>query len=174
MAGKVRRVAGACLLAASWLFLSGAAGSSTTFNQRLLEAHNRERAMLGVPPLRWNDSLAAGAKQWADFLARTRSFHHSPDDPGSAPVGENLWAGTVGAYQPEQMVGLWIAEKRFYHDGTFPAVSRTGAVEDVGHYTQLIWRSTRQVGCAVSDNTEEEVLVCRYSEAGNIIGETPV
>ena len=54
-----------------------------------------------------------------------------------------------------------------------PDNSRTGDLEDVGHYTQLMWRDTDRVGCAVEANGEYDILVCRYAAAGNVIGERP-
>jgi hypothetical protein len=71
------------------------------------------------------------------------------------------------------MVGLWAAEKRDYRPGVFPANSRSGDVENVGHYTQMIWRDTHEVGCATAVGRYEEFLVCRYSQAGNVYGERP-
>jgi hypothetical protein len=153
--------------------LVGGTATRADFNERLLAAHNVERAALGVPPLAWNDELAANARVWARTLAATGRFEHSPDEAGSEPEGENLWAGTPRAFSPEAMVHLWIAEKTDYRPGVFPNNSRSGDVETVGHYTQLIWRSTRQVGCATAVGQHEEVLVCRYSEAGNVYGERP-
>ena len=50
----------------------------------------------------------------------------------------------------------------------FPDNSTTGKVEDVGHYTQVIWRATSEVGCAEATSADEDILVCRYTEAGNI------
>jgi hypothetical protein len=46
-------------------------------------------------------------------------------------------------------------------------------VADVGHYTQLVWRATTQVGCASASSEREDILVCRYAEAGNYRGERP-
>jgi hypothetical protein len=160
------------LLACSPLLMGGTAGRAD-FNARLLIAHNAERSAIGVPPLVWNDRLAADARVWADELAATGRFEHSPDEPGEQPQGENLWAGTPRAFSPEAMVALWAAERRDYRPGIFPNNSRSGDVENVGHYTQLIWRGTRQVGCATAAGRNEEFLVCRYSEAGNVYGERP-
>lgn len=143
------------------------------FNQRVLAAQNAERAAVGVPMLAWDAKLAADARVWADELAKTGRFEHSPDQPGQEPQGENLWAGTPRAFAPEAMVKLWLAEKSDYRPGVFPNNSRSGDVENVGHYTQVIWRASHQVGCATAVGRDEEFLVCRYSEAGNVIGQRP-
>ena len=153
--------------------LIGGTSTRADFNSRLLAAQNAERTKIGVPALIWNAGLAADARKWADQLAATGRFEHSLDEPGKDPQGENLWAGTPRAFSPEAMVGLWAAEKRDYKPGVFPNNSRSGDVEQVGHYTQLIWRATGQVGCATAIGKKEEVLVCRYSEAGNVYGERP-
>jgi hypothetical protein len=153
--------------------LTGGTVARADFNTRLLAAHNLERARMGVPVLAWDASLAADARVWAEELAATGRFEHSPDDPGKPLQGENLWAGTPRAFSPEAMVALWAAEKSDYRPGVFPNNSRDGDVEKVGHYTQLIWRNSHRVGCATAVGRREEFLVCRYSEAGNITGQRP-
>lgn len=152
--------------------LFGATDFAGNFNERVLAGQNRERAALGISPLNWNPGLAAAAQTWADHLAATGRFEHAPEDQAK-PQGENLWAGTRGAYSPEAMVDAWVREKRLFKPGHFPDNSRTGRFEDVGHYTQLVWRATRDVGCAHASSKGEDILVCRYAEAGNYIGETP-
>jgi uncharacterized protein YkwD len=143
-----------------------------TFDRRILAVHNRERQDLGLQPLSWNSALAQSAQRWADHLAQSGRFEHAPENHG-APEGENLWAGTRGYYTPEAMVGAWIREKRFFRSGLFPDNSVTGRVEDIGHYTQVVWRATREVGCAEAASAAEDILVCRYAEAGNYRGEPP-
>jgi hypothetical protein len=153
--------------------LVGGTTQRADFNARLLLAHNIERARIGVPALGWDPALAVDARVWAEELAASGRFEHSPDEAGKPLQGENLWAGTPRAFAPEAMVGLWAAEKADYRPGLFPNNSRSGDVEHVGHYTQLIWRNSRRVGCATAVGREEEFLVCRYSEAGNVTGQRP-
>lgn len=160
------------MLLASPLLVGGTI-ERPNFNARLLAAHNVERARLGVPSLDWDPALAADARAWAGELAATGRFEHSPDEPGKPIEGENLWAGTPRAYSPEAMVGLWVAERSDYRPGVFPNNSRSGDVEKVGHYTQVIWRTSHRVGCARAVGREEEFLVCRYSDAGNVMGQRP-
>lgn len=136
---------------------------------RLLAAHNRERSRMAVAPLRWDPALAASAAAYGPALARLGRLQHSPRAarPGQS---ENLWMGTRGAFSPEQMVGNWLSERRYFRGGTFPWVSTTGNWMDVAHYTQMIWAGTTAVGCAVHSTQRFDYLVCRYSPRGNIDG----
>jgi hypothetical protein len=170
--GVARSAALLCLVLAA-PFMTGATGRLANLDSRLLAAHNRERAALGLPPLAWDPALAADAAGWAGRLARVGVLEHAEDSDPDDPQGENLWAGTKGAYEPEAMVGLWAEEKKDYRAGPIPAVSRTGDFEDVGHFTQLVWRDTGRVGCALAAGAEDEILVCRYRQAGNVEGERP-
>lgn len=171
MVRSLRRLAACLILCAGAPALIGTVDMHGHFEERLLAAHNRERDALGLAPLRWDPTLAAAARGWADQLARTGAFEHAPEQ--EEPQGENLWAGTRGRYALEAMVDGWAREKRYFRYGPFPNNSSTGRVEDVGHYTQLVWRETREVGCAMATGAREDVLVCRYAEAGNYEGELP-
>lgn len=170
--GTGRARAGAILVVMLAPLLIGAQHLSADVDHRILLTHNQARAEVGVPPLRWSEPLAASARTWADHLAATGRFEHAPESP-DLPEGENLWAGSRGRFAPEAMAAAWIAEKQHFQPGLFPQNSKTGRVEDVGHYTQLVWRSTRQVGCAIATGEREDILVCRYSDAGNYRGERP-
>jgi hypothetical protein len=68
------------------------------------------------------------------------------------------------------MVRDWASEKHYFRPGVFPNVSSSGNWVDVGHYTQIIWRQTTRVGCAVHQ-AQADFLVCRYSPAGNVMGQ---
>ena len=109
------------------------------------------------------------AAMYAAQLAATRSFQHS-NRRARPGIGENLWMGTRGYFSYESMVGTWASEGRYFRPGIFPAVSRSGSWEDVGHFTQMVWPTTTRVGCAVASNASTDYLVCRYSPAGNVDG----
>ena len=147
-----------------------ATDNGKNFAARLLASHNAERARLRLAPLRWSADLAAQAALWASVLAKRKQMSHSPDSqrPGQ---GENLFTGTAGAYSLEDMVGDLIDEKADFRPGIFPKVAIDGNWHNVGHYTQIIWRKTREVGCAVASGGGDDYLVCRYFPAGNMIGE---
>ena len=149
--------------------------SATSFQDeslaaRLLAAHNRERAAAGVPPLRWDPALAAAAATYGPSLAAAGRLVHS-NRTGRPNQSENLWMGTRGFYSPEQMVGSWASERTMFRPGIFPNVSSTGNWLDVAHYTQMIWRSTTAVGCAIYSSRSWDYLICRYSPRGNRDGQ---
>ena len=91
----------------------------------------------------------------------------------TAGVGENLafWRGTHTSLS--SMIGLWGQEKQQFKEGTFPDVSRDGNWFSVGHYTQMVWRATTEVGCGIGNNGQTDFLVCWYSPQGNYIGRVP-
>ncbi|HEY0626227.1 MAG TPA: CAP domain-containing protein [Allosphingosinicella sp.] len=145
------------------------APASANLTSRLLAAHNIERARVGAPPLRWDAALAAAAAAYGPTLSRLGRLEHSAraSRPGQR---ENLWMGSRGRYSPEQMVGSWASERQWFRPGTFPNVSSTGNWLDVSHYTQMIWRTTTNVGCAVHSDARMDYLICRYSPPGNVDG----
>ena len=149
-----------------------AASPADAFSQRILSEHNRERDRAGVPRLAWNRRLAHDAEVWAWQLAGEGWLRHaSRAENGGA--GENLWMGSAGYYAPETMIAAFIEERGLYRPGTFPNVSHTGNWQDVGHYTQVVWRDTRELGCAVASDGRDDFLVCRYWPSGNWMGQVP-
>jgi Cysteine-rich secretory protein family len=143
------------------------------FPKQILAAHNKERAAVDVPPLVWNDTLAADAKPWAEHLAQLGDMQHADADTRNG-AGENLWMGTAGAYDVPQMVGAWAGEKAFFVPGVFPdgvSANVNGNWHMIAHYTQIVWRNTTDVGCAMATGHGYDFLVCRYSPAGNFVGQ---
>jgi len=149
----------------------------------ILDLHNRARAEVGVPPLTWSDTLAASAQSWAEHLATINEMVHS----SGQPYGENLagWThgcGLASLVPPldynngvcpgdtlRTMVMSWINEKQDFVPGTpsFPIA---------GHYTQVVWKDTKEVGCGMataSANRPNDYLVCQYAPPGNQNSQPP-
>jgi pathogenesis-related protein 1 len=136
-----------------------------TMQRDILRAHNQVRSRVGVPPLAWSNRLAAVAQQWADHLLASNRFMHRP----KLQYGENLFEIQGASATPAQVVADWAAEARDY--ALSRNACRSGAM--CGHYTQIVWRSTRQVGCGVARKWGREVWVCNYDPPGNWVGERP-
>lgn len=167
-----RLLGAACALALSAPLLAAGDAAPADLSQRLLAVHNDARRAIGVAPLTWSERLASSAADWARHLVEQGELRHAPVDT-TLSQGENLWAGTHAAYTPEDMVSAWIAERSDFTPGTVPDVSRTRNWAGVGHYSQVIWRDTHEVGCAIASSAREDILVCRYANAGNVVGQRP-
>ncbi len=148
---------------AQWRHFGDASNPSPA--RQMLAAHNAIRARLGLPALRWSDSLAAYAQQWAGNLAASGKLEHH-----SHPrYGENLFmiSGDQASATPSRVVSDWAAEVRSYDYSTNSCRSVCG------HYTQIVWRQTEEVGCGVARGRGDEVWVCEYNPPGNVIGQQP-
>ena len=137
----------------------------------ILTVHNDERAAVGAPPLVWSNDLASGAQTWAQNLATTGEFAHDPNRPSG--VGENI-AGfnpSLGVSAPGEGQSLWVDEKKDWHGGVLTAENWY----PTGHYTQMIWKNTQEVGCGIASGSGHpfDILVCRYSPPGNFLGQAP-
>jgi hypothetical protein len=59
----------------------------------------------------------------------------------------------------------WVVEKKNYHG----KLDMGTPGEPTGHYLQMVWRHTKEVGCGIATSIyiNNDILVCRYSPAGN-------
>ena len=139
----------------------------TLLHQTVLNAHNLARDRFGVPALAWSDELAAGAMAHAQYMAQTGIYGHDQTPGRRKKAGENLWRGQRGVFSYDVMIGVMIDEARNFRPGAFPDNSRTGEWHDVAHYTQIVWPTTTEVGCALSSSATTDYFVCRYAPTGN-------
>ncbi len=144
--------------------------SQSSLADTVMSVHNEERRRWRVPPLDWDDRLAADARAYAHVLAQKGYLQHANMGGRAQPQGENLWMGTRDAFGYDQMMAGFTEERNNYVARALPDISKTGNWADTGHYSQMIWRTTTSVGCAVASNQDFDFLVCRYSPAGNIWG----
>jgi hypothetical protein len=140
------------------------------FISTILKQHQTYRDELQLPALSWSPALAKDALAWAQHLASIDKGEHDQNVRGQE--GENLWWGTANGFSYAQMVDMWGNEKRSFKYDIFPNCS-TNRSAVVGHYTQMIWRTTTSVGCALASNGQTDFLVCRYSPPGNVVGQKP-
>jgi len=133
----------------------------------VLGAHNSARHRFGVAPLAWSDELAAEALQHARYMANTGIYGHDQTPGRRKKQGENLWRGQRGLFSYDVMVGVMVDEARHFRPGAFPNNSATGNWSDVAHYTQIVWPTTTEVGCALAASATTDYFVCRYAPTGN-------
>lgn len=136
--------------------------SAYASNERgLLGIHNAYRAQHCTAPLSWSSNLAARSKAWAQTLASRCKFALS-----HSTVGENAWAGEGRKFSAREIVGAWYDEIKDYNHST--GRSRNGGV--IGHYTQMMWKGSRTMGCGSARCGGITYVICQYRPAGNLIG----
>lgn len=135
--------------------------------QSVLRLHNQARFQFGVAPLAWSDELAAGALSHAQYMAATGIYGHDKTPGRRKKAGENLWRGQRGVFAYDVMVQVMVEERRHFRPGAFPNNSATGDWHAVAHYTQIIWPTTTEVGCALASSATTDYFVCRYAPTGN-------
>jgi len=144
-----------------------AISASASFSSECLAAHNKFRSMLGISKLTYSSALAATAQKYANTLAKRNGLGHST---GRNNIGENLAMGTSRVFDHLDLIALWTKEKKNFMNKKWPNVSKTGNWKDVAHYSQIVWRNTKQVGCAIATNTKNRFIVCHYKPSGNWVG----
>jgi pathogenesis-related protein 1 len=160
-------IAALCL----WVFVAQAqvpeqTGSSVSKAeaQLALDFHNKARKDVNVPPLTWSTTLAAYAQAWADELkAKECNVHHRPNNN----YGENIFWGLGADYDALGASESWYSEIEFYHG----EVLDTKNYQEFGHYTQMVWKNSLEVGIGKSTCSDGTIIIVgNYSPAGNFIG----
>lgn len=139
------------------------APTGDAFANQVVAQHNAARAKYGANPVTWNAALYSATQAYANQC----KFQHSSD----GNYGENLAAGT-GKYGIVDAVNGWMSEASAY-DYNKPDFSSA-----TGHFTQVVWKGTTQVACAVAScpagtifSQASQYVVCRYTPPGNFLGQ---
>ncbi len=142
----------------------------------MLTAHNELRRSVGQPPLGWSPDLANSAQAWAEHLMANNVFGHSPArQRRRGTVGENLHqrraAPGMSYATPSQAIAGWINERNFYNYST----NTCTLGQQCGHYLQMVWADTRQVGCGMARASDgrREVWACQYYPGGIVSNRRP-
>jgi len=138
----------------------------STNKAQALQAHNILRAKDHQRPLQWSDDLENISQKWAKQLASScKVYHHQ----GQIPFGENIFYSS-GPTTIGRAVSTWGDEKKFFNYN----YNTCQAGKQCGHYTQIVWKGTTDVGCAKqSCSNGSEIVVCSYFPAGNVVGARP-
>src|SRR5579872_42552 len=152
-------------------------------------AHNAVRAKVmttpALPMVTWSQTVADYAQQWATMLASnpstcTAPVHRSQSELGPKNYGENLAAffgGGFGVSQggnlstAQQAVDSWASEVMCWTYGAFMTSDQcnTSCYQNLhsdgcGHYTQIVWRSSIEIGCGVatctSNGQTSDIWIC--------------
>ncbi len=138
------------------VFCGNVRGAATTEEiSRWLDSHNQYRSQHQVDPVSWSTEVAASAQAYADTC---------PTGHSQSGYGENLAWGYPSI---ESVVTAWYDEETDY-DYNDPGFS-----SGTGHFTQVVWKGTTEIGCALTTDCPSwsRTWVCQYNPPGNYIGQ---
>jgi len=146
--------------------------------QEVVKAHNDLRAQepaSNMMTLSWNEDLAARAQE----LVNTCNYEHGMQtDCSDNYIGQNLYLADGGsqgfpALDMTAASAFWYSERK---DFDFGSKTCTTGENDCGHWSQVVWANTREVGCGTaqcpqmtgSAYTNALYIACNYRVGGNV------
>ena len=167
--------------------------TSGSVDEQLLAWQNCFREDGNANTLKWNSSLANRAQQWADYLAREENCVMRHPINNDAECNTYLNGNCNNASSDGQNIASWSSSNpnqtnndsltiqgKTYSNAYELAVRgwfdeceayKNNTSGDTGHFSQLMWSDTTDVGCGVSEcknGDSKGLVVCNYSPAGNV------
>ncbi|XP_030641177.1 cysteine-rich venom protein [Chanos chanos] len=145
--------------------------TQASIQQEILDVHNNFRRSV-VPTasnmlkMNWSVAAAESAQKWVDNCNMT----HGPPSTrmiGTYECGENLFKGS-SPVSWTTVITAWHSEVTNYK---YAYGSINGKA--IGHYTQVVWYSSYEVGCGVAQCGSSYFYACHYYRAGNFRGVPP-
>ena len=131
----------------------------------ILTNHNYHRKRHQVGNLVRNSEIEQVAQSYSEYQASIDSMIHS-ENPN---YGENLyscWSSSGICVTGEKASQKWYDEVSLYD------FKNPGYTPGVGHFTQLVWKGSNQIGCGVACNSFNNCyLTCNYYPSGNYLGQ---
>lgn len=135
-----------------------------------LAFHNKVRSDVGVNALVWSTELSAYAQEWADHLVSNNNCqlqHRSNTGMNSQNYGENLAINYYSSHSAREASEAWYEEISLFSN----VVLNKDNWYDAGHYSQMVWRNTTQLGMGSAKCPNGSyVVVANYNPSGNFMG----
>ncbi|XP_030384505.1 Golgi-associated plant pathogenesis-related protein 1-like [Scaptodrosophila lebanonensis] len=131
--------------------------SRDKFAREVLDAHNAYRKDHGAPPLRLNQEVSKIATQWAEHLLSNNTMQHRPNNR----YGENIYWASGGNLTGTDAVRSWYNEINQY------SWRRPSFQTKTGHFTQVVWKASRELGVGFARRGNTIYVVCNYDPPGN-------
>ncbi|EPB79276.1 SCP-like protein [Ancylostoma ceylanicum] len=166
-------------------------GMTDKMRNRMLELHNQYRSLVArgeaedrrAPGRRTPNAAGMRILRYTCNLENTAVTHarkcvseHSEDEAREG-AGENLYSISIANADKlktgERACRTWFGElhqvgvgqENLFTQKLLNRAERIG--EKIGHYTQMVWGTTEEVGCAIHHCPEKTLVVCNYKESGN-------
>lgn len=168
----------------------------------MLNYHNKIRTANGLNPLVWDHHLATKAEEWGQYLKENERcrIRHPTNSKSEQDkylpdrMGQNLYMGFRAPTNPDEnwaknAASGWFDECQFYDtklmdSNGIPKNFTSPPEKQVGHFTQMMWKPTKKVGCAHIEFDQDcdktaygrvgegtgKIIVCNY-DVGNVSGQ---
>jgi hypothetical protein len=141
----------------------------------ILDRHNyfrRERVKVdkatNMRLMQWHDGIAKTASDWANVCKWEHGWVRPfPESVTYENLGQNLWKGS--RLNPEGSVNAWHSEIDYYTYTT--RACQQGKM--CGHYTQVTWSTSYEMGCGYKKCETFTIIACNYGPPGNYKGVFP-
>ena len=131
----------------------------------ILTNHNYHRKRHQVDELERNSEIEQVAQSYSEYLASIETMKHS----GNGKYGENLyncWSSNGICITGEKASQMWYDEVKQYN------FNNPGFSGGTGHFTQLVWKGSKQIGCGVACSINNKCYVtCNYYPPGNVLSQ---
>ena len=144
--------------------------------EELLKQHNKIRKEFKSQNLSLNDDLKILAQNFADNYDILKDSNLLVNNYKGQPLGINYKVFNGDIKEINKICEEWIKEKEYYNEiknkGDNKAKDYKKYFSKTKHFTQIIWKKTREVGFGYSQlNNNEKIFVAFYFPAGNILNE---
>lgn len=124
---------------------------------------NNLRKIHQAPPLIYDTEISKFSTEWAKTLLNNAKFEHSTNKN----YGENI----AIVYSKKDYPAFVKATDLFYNEYKLYNYSDPKFSYETGHFTQLVWISSKRVGIGMVSNNTFKVLVVNFYPFGNVAGE---
>ena len=135
-------------------------GSDKIFN-KALNIHNKYRKKHNAERLELSVRLSENAKKRILQLEKGLVDINSALDDNDNELGENLYISTKNDFNIEKVCEIWYNEKNKYN------FDLNTYQKGTGHFTQMIWKESQEVGFGYLNNNGKIYFLALYSPAGN-------
>ncbi|CAH1960260.1 unnamed protein product [Acanthoscelides obtectus] len=144
--------------------------------QKIVIYHNAFRSKVrptaaNMLKMKWHTGAARTAQRWADqCLVLEHDNETGRYDPNYGACGQNIF---ISSHKVPWLFAIetWWLEKNIFRYGG------RNELHEIGHYTQMVWASTHEVGCGIAKCNHEPSsrfspkvfynYVCNYCPIGN-------
>ncbi|XP_060893396.1 Golgi-associated plant pathogenesis-related protein 1-like isoform X2 [Labrus mixtus] len=141
-------------------FLTTDRMADASFMQEFLETHNAYRKKHNAPLIKYNSDMNETAQKWANHLLAEGVFEHSQTNDGENIY--NMFSSATIKLTGKEAVDSWYSEIKDYN------WSSPGFSGNTGHFTQVVWKASTELGVGVATDGNKVFVVGQYRPAGNM------